>query len=92
MNNVSSTRNLIMKLIKTEASAIWIKLFKRKKKKIWKTDAYYGDVENKSRRGHISVSGAILVGGVIESGEIYYHRDMDGNVLVNKDENGRSLL
>lgn len=71
---------------------LWIKFFKRKREKTWKTDCYFGTVGNEKFRGHMSISGATIVGNKIIYGEIYYLRDICGNVLINMNESGKRLL
>jgi hypothetical protein len=68
----------------------WNKLVK-KKKQPWKTDKYYG-IKGENYHAHETVSGAILVKGKLIGGETYYYRDVDGNILINKDEKGKDLI
>lgn len=71
---------------------IWSKFFKRKQEKTWKTDCYFGVVGDEKFRGHMSISGAMIVDGKMVRGEVYYLRDICGNILINKDESGKSLI
>ncbi len=61
-------------------------------KKIWKVDGYFGVSGNELLRGHLISSGAIVREGKILGGEVYYLRDICGNVWINRDEKGISLL
>lgn len=70
----------------------WSKFSKRKKGKTWKIDCYFGVVGDEVHRGHETISGARIVSGKLVGGETYYYRDINGNVLINKDERGRSLI
>lgn len=71
---------------------LWIKFFKREKEKTWKTDCYFGIVGDERYRGHMTLSGSIVVGNTAVGGEVYYLRDICGNVLINRDESGKSLI
>jgi hypothetical protein len=71
---------------------LWTKFSQRKKEKTWKTDFYFGIAGSEMYRGHMTVSGAIIVEGKLVDGEVYYLRDICGNVLVNRDESGNSLI
>lgn len=71
---------------------LWIKLFKRKKEKPWKTDCYFGREGDERFRGHGTISGCKYIGDRIVEGEYYYLRDICGNVLINKDESGKNLI
>lgn len=71
---------------------LWSKIFKRKKEKTWKTDYYFGVAGDERLRGHMSISGAVIVEDKIVDGEVYYLRDICGNVLINKDEAGNNLI
>jgi len=57
------------------------------KSKPWMREIYFGERDGTGRHGHISVSGAILVRGVI-SAETWYARTTDGIELV---KNGNEL-
>lgn len=63
----------------------------RKKGQPWKIDVYVG-IKGEKRHSHKTLSGAILLDGQAVGGDIYYHRDIDGKVLINKDEKGNDLL
>ena len=73
------------------AAKIWSK-FSRKKEQTWKMDVYFGVAGNDLRRGHIVFSGAVFVDDCIKSGEIYYLRDIEGKVHINKHEDGSKIL
>ena len=75
-----------------EDKKTWIKLVPRKNGKTWKIDVYFGIAGDETRRGHETVSGAVILDGKLVGGETYYLRDINGNVLINKDEDRKNLL
>ncbi|HIG94886.1 MAG TPA: hypothetical protein HA368_05305 [Nanoarchaeota archaeon] len=56
--------------------------------KPWMREIYFGEREDKMEHGHISVSGAIVVGNTI-SAETWYARTPDGIELVKE---GKPLI
>ena len=57
----------------------------------WKIDIYSG-IAGAEKHEHKVISGAIISDGKLIGGETYYHREACGKILINKDEDGKSLL
>ncbi|MDP1695944.1 MAG: hypothetical protein Q8L29_03455 [archaeon] len=70
--------------------SFWEKIV-RKKDQPWKVDIYSGIKGEKSHE-HKTLSGSSILNGEVIGGDIYYFRNLEGNILVNLNEKGESLV
>lgn len=61
----------------------------RKKDKAWKVDLYFG-IEGEKLHSHETISGAMIINGEVSGGVTYYKR-INGEILINLDEQGKNL-
>ena len=62
-----------------------------KKQQPWKVHTYSG-IEGETSYSHKTSSGALIRDGKAVGGVVYYYRNEEGNVLIDLDEDGKSLI